>query len=137
MKLILTNATSANVGAIKALIVVATNLVPTTTRYVPDSVDTKYIQGYMALNNAYFSIAYNARTDFVPAANPFEAASPEARGYNSAVKDLQRGELQYKKQVIRYQLEATGNSPADINLLIRFVHTLGKTYQNVDVTIED
>ena len=137
MKLILTNVTSGNLKQVKALILVATNLVPTVTNYEPDSAEAKYVHGYRTLANAYWEVPYNERESFVPAANPFEEGTPQFAGYHCAVTKLSHNELDYKRQIIRWRLEATGNSPADVNLLIRFAHTLGKTYQNVDVTIED
>lgn len=137
MKLILTNVTSANVKQVKALITVATNLVPTAEQYIPDFSDAKYVEGYRKLYNIYWYMPHNEHETFVPAANPFEEDTPEFRGYRDAVSDLKAGKLFYKRQIIRWKLEATGNSPSDVNLLIRFAHTLGSTYRNVDVTIQD
>jgi hypothetical protein len=137
MKLILTNVTSANVKQVKALIVVATNLAPTATTYTPDSFDAKYASGYNELSNAYWGVPFLERKNFVLGANPFEEGTPQFFGYNQAVSDFEHDKLLYKRPIIRWRLEATGNSPSDVNLLLRFAHTLGKTYQNVDVTIQE
>ena len=137
MKLILTNVTSTNIKQVKALILVATNLVPTATSYEPDSEEAKYVHGYRMLTDTYWDVPHNERENFVPTTNPFVERTSEAIGYNNAVSDLKVGKLQYKRLIERWRLEATGNSPSDINLLIRFAHTLGKTYRNVDVTIQN
>ena len=137
MKLILTNVTSANVKQVKALIVVATNLVPTAMEYTPDFFDAKHVSGYNELSTAYWETLHKDRANFVPAANPFEEGTPQFYGYREAVSDFECGKLLFKRPIKRWRLEATGNSPSDTNLLIRFAHTLGKTYQNVDVTIQD
>lgn len=144
MKLILTNVTYGNLNAIKALVLVATNLVPTATQYEPDFYDARYKKGYRELYNAYYAVPWKEREDFVPAANPFvpaanpfEPGTPEANGYNDALADVKANRLERLLPITRWRLEATGSSPADTSLLLRFAHTLGKTYRNVDVTIED
>lgn len=102
MKLILTNVTSANVKQVKALVLVATNLVPTATSYEPDSADAKYASGYRTLANSYGDVPYPERENFVPAANPFEVGyETEAGGYRNAVSDLKADNLHYKRQIGR------------------------------------
>jgi MoaA/NifB/PqqE/SkfB family radical SAM enzyme len=145
MKLIISNVTRNNEKQLAAMVAVVLNCEVCAEWYVlTDTFSARAAYGYREVYDAYFSHIkiwdeehrQKALDHVVSLPNPYENLTPEHYGFSKAQLEAENDMLRRPREVGRFRLTAECMSSIDSGLLFRLALAIGKTYKNVDITID-